>query len=186
MRLGVRDAPIVHDRANWDLRLAQNEITAANQVIEEKIAPDPFIVVFIGTKKTGYDWGVSNWQSLIELLLPRYKHKLVFIGADSDGALSDTLAQQQPGRFVNLCGKLQVRESAALIGRAALFVGHDSGPMHLASAVGTPLVAVFSNLNKPGAWFPLGKNTRILLPSRPGQNDLVDSAGRRAGRRSTV
>jgi len=63
---------------------------------------------------------------------------------------------------VNLCGQVSVRESAALLAHARLYLGHDSGPMHLAAAVGTPCVAVFSSRNLPGEWFPYGTQHRML------------------------
>jgi heptosyltransferase-2 len=47
------------------------------------------------------------------------------------------------GRAVNACGKLTLRQSAALIKRAALLVTNDSAPLHLASAMKTPIVALF-------------------------------------------
>ncbi len=45
---------------------------------------------------------------------------------------------------------------------ATLFVGHDSGPMHLAAAIGLPCVAIFSAHNKPGPWFPFGEGHRVI------------------------
>jgi heptosyltransferase-2 len=46
-------------------------------------------------------------------------------------------------RVVNACGKLTLRQSAALIGRASALVTNDSAPLHLATAMGTPVVALF-------------------------------------------
>ena len=43
---------------------------------------------------------------------------------------------------------------------AKLFVGHDSGPMHMAAAVGVPIVAIFSSRSLPGQWFPLTERSR--------------------------
>ena len=63
---------------------------------------------------------------------------------------------------LNLCGKLTPRESAAVFARARAFLGHDSGPMHLADAAGTPVVAVFSARNPPRRWFPHGRNHRVI------------------------
>jgi heptosyltransferase-3 len=45
---------------------------------------------------------------------------------------------------------------------AALFFGHDSGPMHLAAAVGLPCVAVFCARAKPGVWFPWGSRLKVI------------------------
>jgi lipopolysaccharide heptosyltransferase III len=45
---------------------------------------------------------------------------------------------------------------------AQLFLGHDSGPMHLAASVGLPCVALFGNYNLPKKWHPVGKQHRII------------------------
>jgi len=57
---------------------------------------------------------------------------------------------------------LQPRESAAMVSYAELFVGHDSGPMHMASAVGTPLVTIFAARNVRGVWFPVVGNNAVI------------------------
>jgi ADP-heptose:LPS heptosyltransferase len=67
---------------------------------------------------------------------------------------------------MNLCGKLTPRESAAVMQRATLFAGHDSGPMHLAAAVGTPCVAMFGDFNPPKKWHPFGAQHRLIHDMR--------------------
>jgi ADP-heptose:LPS heptosyltransferase len=52
--------------------------------------------------------------------------------------------------------------SAAILEQCRFFVGHDSGPMHLASCVGIPCVAIFAARSKPRQWFPRGNKNRIL------------------------
>jgi heptosyltransferase-3 len=91
---------------------------------------------------------------------PGYGLALSGLSADTDA--SDVAAQSWKGPKVNLCGKLAARESAAVIGAADLFLGPDSGPMHLASCVGTPCVIPFSARGLPGAWFPAGEHHRII------------------------
>jgi ADP-heptose:LPS heptosyltransferase len=56
----------------------------------------------------------------------------------------------------NLCGVVGPRVSAAVLAKARIFVGHDSGPMHLAACMGVPVVAVFSARNHAGEWYPRG------------------------------
>jgi heptosyltransferase III len=68
---------------------------------------------------------------------------------------------------LNLCGVTSPRETAAVMGRATLFVGHDSGPMHLAAAVGIRCVALFSARNLPRVWFPFGTNHRVIYHDVP-------------------
>jgi heptosyltransferase-2 len=72
----------------------------------------------------------------------------VVVGAADDAGLGEEIeraATSGDGRHgvVNACGKLTLRQSAALIGRAQLLVTNDSAPLHLATAMGTPVVALF-------------------------------------------
>src|SRR3990167_5361090 len=90
-----------------------------------------------------------------------YRHK---IGDERLGAGKLVIFDDGTGKKINLCGKLSVRETAAVIECAQLFIGHDSGPMHLASAVKTPSVAIFSRHAKPGCWYPLGQHHKVLYP----------------------
>src|SRR5262249_12952569 len=82
----------------------------------------------------------------------------------------EALKTAWPRRVDNLCGRLSPRESAAVIADTRLFVGHDSGPMHMAAAVGVPIVAVFSSRSLPGVWFPLSERCRTHYT-------LIDCAG---------
>jgi heptosyltransferase-2 len=71
---------------------------------------------------------------------------VVAVGGPDDAALGDEIVRavgRSGGRAVNACGKLTLRQSAALIGRAILLVTNDSAPLHLATAMGTPIVALF-------------------------------------------
>ena len=76
------------------------------------------------------------------------------------------MAAAWPGGTLNLCGKLAPRETAAAMAQAQLFIGHDSGPMHLASAVGIACVAMLGNYNMPKWWHPIGAQHRILHDMR--------------------
>lgn len=75
-----------------------------------------------------------------------------------------------PGDARDLTGKTTVRESAALIASCSALVTGDSGPMHLGTAVGTPVVALFGPTTKEWGFFPSGPRDRVLetdLACRP-------------------
>jgi ADP-heptose:LPS heptosyltransferase len=55
-----------------------------------------------------------------------------------------------------------VRGAALALGKCVLFLGNDSGAMHLAAAAGTPCVAIFSSRDWPGAWYPYGVEQRVF------------------------
>ena len=125
------------------------------------------IAVSVGTKVQAKDWGRENWRALLGRVAAEFPGRaLLLVGAAEESEASEFAAEgwrtNGGGPVVNLCGALTPRESAAAIARARLFVGHDSGPMHLAAAVGTPVVAIFAARNIPRQWFPFGKQHRVV------------------------
>ncbi|WP_089407411.1 glycosyltransferase family 9 protein [Granulicella rosea] len=151
---------------SWDLWLGDGERERAGQALEPA-GGRPVIAVSIGTKQQTNDWGAERWRALLGrlgALLPGYA--LVLNGAADEREASDAIAEgwrgANSGPVLNLCGQLTPRESAAAFAQARVFVGHDSGPMHLAAAVQTPCVAIFSARQKPGVWFPHGAQHRVI------------------------
>ena len=150
------------DSKSWSLALSEQEQIAARRVLHG-IMNKPFFALSIGSKIEIKDWGEDRWLELTQRLAATYPdYGLVLIGSHDEFNRCNCVAQQWKGLTLNLCGKLTPRVSAAVLKQAELFVGHDSGPMHLAAAVGTPLVAIFSALNKPGEWYPWGKQHKVL------------------------
>ncbi len=153
------------DKSITELALTEDELKKARDIIETDIQNQPFIVCSIGTKHPMKEWGEDNWKAMIQSIAKQYtNHCLVFIGVQSEYARSEALLSLWQGPTVNLCGKLSVRESAAILKYATIFIGHDSGPMHLAASVGTACVAIFSRHAKPGCWYPYGSQHKIIYP----------------------
>jgi ADP-heptose:LPS heptosyltransferase len=167
--LGTAD---VSDAASWELRLSAAERAAADAAIgSEALALGP-MAVSVGTKVQAKDWGKENWRALLGRIAGELRERgedgraLLLVGAAEEAEASEFAAAdwraQGGGPVVNLCGQLTPRESAAALARAEIFLGHDSGPMHLAAAVGTPCVAVFAARNLPRQWFPAGPQHRVV------------------------
>ncbi len=147
----------------WDLGLQAEEIVGATDALKAWPCAAGYIACSIGAKRDSKEWGQDRWEKWAEEFskdLPR--DGLVLVGAAIDKERSDKVARFWRGPTLNLCGLLTPRESAEVIRRAKYFVGHDSGPLHLAAAVGTPCVAIFSAQNKPGIWFPQGKRHQVI------------------------
>ena len=150
------------DPSNWDLRLGPAEISRADKLVAT-LGTGPLIAVGVGTKMQANDWGEENWTALLARLASHLPdHKLLLIGAAEEAAVSERVAMAWSGRSLNLCGSISPRESAAVMRSAALFLGHDSGPMHLAAAMGVPCVAIFGARNLPRVWFPYGARHRVI------------------------
>ena len=150
------------EQASWDLLLTSSEKAAAAESTRA-LAGVPYIVCAPGCKAPANDWEDANWSALFHQLsirLPGYG--LILTGADSDRLRNERLRTFWHGRSLNLCGN-SPREAAAMLTGAVLYVGPDSGPMHIAAAVGTPCVSIFSSRLALGKWFPNGSS----LPASP-------------------
>lgn len=106
---------------------------------------EPFVALAPGSI-----WGSKRWPYYGDLARRLSTRTAVaLVGGPEDAELADTIVRQTAEggagrrRTVNACGKLTLRQSAALIARAAVLVTNDSAPLHVATAVGTPVVAVF-------------------------------------------
>lgn len=152
----------IDEPANWSLQLTTMERERA-RVALGPLAAHPFIVCGPGTKMQAKDWGERNWQALLTRLHVKYPaYGLALIGAQEDALVSEYAAEMWTGPKVNLCGKLTPRETAAVLERAAVFLGPDSGPMHLAACSGVPCVIAFSARGLPGIWYPAGKQHQVI------------------------
>jgi heptosyltransferase-3 len=146
----------------WDLRLTEEELRAGASVLSPLLSAEYF-AINMGGKAKEKDWGLPNWHALIKVLSDRYPQTgLLIIGAAEDSERAQDLAAAWKGPVVDACGKLNPRESAAAMRQAAAFIGHDSGPLHLAAATGVSCVGLFGNFNQPQRWHPRGRQHRII------------------------
>ncbi len=154
-------------RSAWDLGLSDHEREEAARVLEP-LGQRRFIAVNMGGKAVENDWGEANWRELFEIMLrDRTDLEIAVVGGSSDDVRTRAIAEAQRKPILNLCGRLSPRVTAAVLSRASLFIGHDSGPVHLAGACGVPCVGIFSNKHQPHTWHPYGKSHRIIHPTGP-------------------
>lgn len=161
--LSILGNPLLEDLKSWELHLTTTEENKVRALLQHVDLNKKIIACSVGAKVNVKNWGITNWKNLFSELYSNYKEiSLMFVGASNEFDESEDVGRYWPGNKINFCGKLSPRESAAALKYAALFIGHDSGPMHLAAAVGTPCVAIFSARNLPGVWFPYGKEHKVI------------------------
>lgn len=154
--------PSLAARTNWDLRLTAAERVEA-AALTLPLAGAPSLVINMGGKAARNDWGMDHWTALAARLgarLPGWG--LMVVGGPEDRPRSEEIAAVWPGVTLDLAGRCSPRVSAAAMGAARAFVGHDSGPLHLAACVGLPCVGLFGDNNPPGKWHPPGPAHRSL------------------------
>jgi heptosyltransferase II len=118
----------------------------------------------------------KTWADLYKLLKQENPDRAVYLlGGPTDAALAQSILElsgAEAAETANLCGKLSLMGSAALLKGAERLYANDSGPIHLASAVGCPTTAVFCSTVPAFGFGPLAPNSRVVeeavgLPCRP-------------------
>jgi heptosyltransferase-2 len=118
-------------------RVAASEVMNRHGLVEGR-----FAALHITASKAPRAWHADRFAAVASALQERAGLRQVLVGAPSDAPTHDVFRERCPAAL-DLAGALSLRGTAALMGRCALFVGSDSGPMHIAAAVGAKVVAVF-------------------------------------------
>jgi lipopolysaccharide heptosyltransferase II len=127
--------PTAEDVSHVDKILAELGLSAEDRIV----AIHPTTIPHWQLKR----WPPERFAALADALIRREGVKIVFTGGKDDAAeLSRVVSAMQESACV-LAGKTSLSQLAELIRRCRLFIANDTGPMHLAVAVGTPLVAIF-------------------------------------------
>lgn len=119
------------------------------------------IAVAPGTKWPSKQWPIDRYARVVSVLAKRHGVFPVVFGGSEERELSrDLLRESSDG--VSLAGETSIEESAAAMKECRLYLGNDTGAMHLAAAVGLPCVVPFSAQDWPGRWEPYGGGHQIL------------------------
>ncbi len=108
------------------------------------ISPDDTLVYIQATArwKTKF-WLPERWRELAAQLIDREKVKVIFGGSKGDRDYITTIEAKMPRSPIVTAGRCNLAETASLLGRCAVYVGLDSGPMHMAAMAGVPVVVLF-------------------------------------------
>jgi ADP-heptose:LPS heptosyltransferase len=115
------------------------------------------VVVHVGATKPANRWDLDKWTALCRRLVMDLGATVHLTGASAERAelerLVKTLGAAGSGAFVH-AGKLSLKETGGLIRSSRLFIGSDTGPLHMAVALGTPVVALFGapDPRRTGPW----------------------------------
>jgi ADP-heptose:LPS heptosyltransferase len=115
-------------------------------------------------------WEPEKFGDVARRLAAKRDATIVLTGSKPDRSLVDSIRKAVPaGQVVDVAGEIDLLLLAALLQRMDLLITGDTGPMHLATAVGTPVVAVFGP-SDPRRYAPAGaadRIVRIVLPCSP-------------------
>jgi heptosyltransferase-2 len=144
----------------------EDALSAARMLSSEGIEDQRFVVglnpgAAYGSAKR---WPVDRFAAVGDLASQRWNAKVVLFGSFSERDIAAQVAKLMHADPLNLCGATTLGQAMALIKRCNIFVTNDSGLMHIAAALNTPLVAIFGPTD-PNQTSPCGGRTRMVWRS---------------------
>lgn len=122
----------------------ETEVEKVKKFIEENsLVGSKIITIHISAGNAFRNWGVDNLVQLTNLLARRPDVNVVLLGTSEDQKAEEEILKKSTASLLSLVGRLNLREVKELISHSSLFVGPDSGPMHIAASTSTPIVALF-------------------------------------------
>lgn len=143
--------------------LKESELTWAKKFLEDTITPgSPFVGIAPGASYgPAKKWPLENFTGLLNKYIEERKAVPVILGGDGDVEDAKKISEGLTTRHINLTGKLTLRQSMAVMSLLNVFITNDSGPMHIASAMGVSTVALFGSTSFTHTG-PLGKDTVVI------------------------
>ncbi len=153
---GEQRAPVlaISEQARADVKA----LLEANGVAEG----DLLIAAHAGaTNGVAKRWPIPHWAALTDQLIAELGAKVVLTGAASDAEITGAVAARMKQTPLDFTGKTTIPQLAALLARCNLVISGDSGPLHMAGAVGTPVIAIHGP-TAPELSGPVGKDATVL------------------------
>ena len=136
--------------------------TARQILATHGVSPKEYLIgVNLGTTWRTKRWSLENFAEVITQVQNRFGAQILLTGSTAEIPLGEALAQIAKIEAINLIGKTTLMQLGALIESCTLYLTCDSGPMHLAAAVGTPTIALFGPTS-PTRHSPYGENHEVI------------------------
>jgi len=137
--------------------------SAESFLFNEGLGTDNYFVgIGPGSKWFTKQWSVEKFSSLAGLIIEKIGCKVICFGGMEDTGLVEEISRLNPDQIINTAGKFSLQESAGILEKAALAVTNDNGFMHLAVAVGIPVVAIFGPTVPEFGFAPWGTEHTVV------------------------
>lgn len=149
---------------NWINKENTNKILSLFDKHNLKIDTKKAVVNITATNE-GKVWDKAKFIEVIEYLSNEKNVQVIFIGAPSDKETYDNIQYSKELKIkpINLCGEVNIKDSLALLKEVDFIIGNDSGNLHMAASVGTPVIGIYGPMPFE-KWKALG-NGNILIKS---------------------
>ena len=154
--LGIRDVP-----GDPQLFVSEDDTRAALRILDTVgIVGQPWVMIHPAARYPFKAWPAERFAALGDALHEQ-GFQVVLVGTRNDRLLETEILQYAKRSLVSLIGKTSLLELAALMKHCRLLIGNDTGPMHMAAAVGCSVVALFGP-SDPAVWGPRGTQVHTI------------------------
>ena len=178
----VRAAGAVAPAVTFDLPIGERARTRVDALLATPgfEAGRPLVAVCPGSVQPVKRWPIERYGEVGAQLIRRYGASLVVVGGSQEAAVATQLGAGWPReRWLNAAAeRLTTLAMAELLRRCTIYVGNDTGPMHVAAAVGTRCVAVFGAQYPARSWHPYGEGHVVLRRRPPCRNCFLTECTR--------
>ncbi len=126
---------------------------------------DKLLAINPGASCLSKIWPAANFVQVAQILASKHDFKIIIVSGPKDTSIANMIAQKLGDGALNLSGKTSVSHLASILKRCTLFISNDSGPVHIASSLGVPVISIFGRNQaglSPLRWGPLGKQDKYL------------------------
>ncbi len=158
---------------SFELPIQDRHVQRVSDLIQEAgiDTERPLIGMTPWSKQETSRWPLERYAKLGERLIKELDVNIALVLGKDDAGVAQNVSLSWPrGRWATFAGSLTFLEAAELLRRCLFYVGNDTGPMHLAAAVGTPCLAIFSSRQPAESWYPFGDQHIVLRKNVPCRN----------------
>lgn len=162
--VGAKEVPL-----HYVIPISRKEENKVEEILKREAVKERRLVGFVvgGGKSSTYHlnrrWPLTRWIALAELIKKKYPNvRILLLGDKGDFMLGETLKGE---KITNLCGKLSLKETAALLKKLTVLITVDTSLLHIGSAM-TKVVALFGPTS-PDQFAPIGKQHKVIWKKLP-------------------
>lgn len=163
--LSFKSDSLIHPDAS-----AQN---FAEHLMQSKADKD-FVAFGAWSKMPCKRWPLDWFAKVGRFCITDRKMIPLVLGGANERSVGEELIKEWNGEGINLCG-ISLSESAEVLRRCRLYIGNDTGTMHLAATMGIPCIGIFSSRDAPGRWDPIGQDHVILRHWVPCEGCMLET-----------
>jgi ADP-heptose:LPS heptosyltransferase len=158
----VRAAGASETEVHFLLPVNSNAADSVNKLLESHdTKPDNYVVFVPGSAHKSKCWPACNFASLAEKMAAKFGLSIILVGTEPERLITEEIVSASNVKVTDFAGLTTLPELVALLKGARVVVSNDTGPGHIAAALGAPLVMIFGPSN-PIRLFPYGRAETLV------------------------